>query len=539
MELETIRNHTEPHDLSLYKFMTYARKNFQGEAPCWFKKGSLREPLLHHEDKMEAEAALTIYVAIQRFMIDLPEPKVEELEDSPKDDMIFASLPPLSIMAKPTTNLRKVRFICGYGHNVPNLRDEIYCQLCKQLVNNPSMTSTRRGWILMGILCGVFPPSDQFLNYLKNFILTEATEHVAEFCISRLRRTVERTNRKQPPSWIEMQASRRAENIVLPVTLMDGATLDCEVDANSTFKELCESIREKLGLKSIYGFSIYIAAVDQIFNWGSDDENVMDAVSLAERYSVRKGNPESDTKLHFYLRKNIFRPSYNPEDDPLEANLVFAQLMGGLHKGEYRCQEVNDLADIIAKRYYIEHGAELDLNRLQEVILKTAPQDELKGDPEMMEDLMEEIKSSFDSIPCIRNALSSDQVKASLVRESMMRWALSFSKSYTGVLVSGPKLDPARINLDINSTGAIIQAIPSAQVKAYRASIEFAQLEEIADYNPYDKKPKITNPKDTVVLITMQKKVYHMRSKAAREIRDLMKLLLNDYKQRGVAENNN
>ncbi|EDO35249.1 predicted protein [Nematostella vectensis] len=80
-----LNEHTEPHDLSLYKFMTYARKNFQGEAPCWFKKGSLREPLLHHEDKMEAEAALTIYVAIQRFMIDLPEPKVEELEDSPKD----------------------------------------------------------------------------------------------------------------------------------------------------------------------------------------------------------------------------------------------------------------------------------------------------------------------------------------------------------------------------------------------------------------------------------------------------------------------
>ncbi|EDO25457.1 predicted protein, partial [Nematostella vectensis] len=50
----------------------------------------------------------------------------------------------------------------------------------------------------------------------------------------------------------------------LTCSLMDGATLDCEVDANSTFKELCESIREKLGLKSIYGFSIYIAAVDQV-----------------------------------------------------------------------------------------------------------------------------------------------------------------------------------------------------------------------------------------------------------------------------------
>ena len=73
----------------------------------------------------------------------------------------------------------------GYG-NV-SLRDEIYIQLCKQVPkltslglvtmtrtvqvsDNPRRESLRRGWELLAICLGFFPPSATFQPYLLGFI---------------------------------------------------------------------------------------------------------------------------------------------------------------------------------------------------------------------------------------------------------------------------------------------------------------------------------------------------------------------------------
>ena len=71
------------------------------------------------------------------------------------------------------------------------LRDEVYCQICKQVNNNPDTISMVRGWQLMVIMLSSFPPSNGLRQPLTEFCskkLKDDNEYIpkyAEFAIRR------------------------------------------------------------------------------------------------------------------------------------------------------------------------------------------------------------------------------------------------------------------------------------------------------------------------------------------------------------------
>uniref|UniRef100_A0A8B9I0E5 Myosin VIIBb n=1 Tax=Astyanax mexicanus TaxID=7994 RepID=A0A8B9I0E5_ASTMX len=310
-----------------FSFSKFSALHFQGSATHTHIDRRLQQPLIHHEDEGDTLACVTVWWIILRFMGDIPEPKQARL--SVVADTIQKNLG--MRQARRLSNLVGVDEVIFYFFFSPFCRDEIYCQICKQLTKNPNPKSCSRGWVLLSICLGIFPPTELFTKYLENFIRRGRSEYSAN-CAERLQRTLRNGERNEPPCWIEL---RKNEHMVVVVTLMDGQTLSLPVDSACTSAELCQSIAQKTNLKDTFGFSLYIALYEKIWSLGCGGEHILDAISQCEQEERRQGREEQHSPWRLYFRKELFTPWHDCTTDPFSTELIYRQLIHGLKNGDY------------------------------------------------------------------------------------------------------------------------------------------------------------------------------------------------------------
>lgn len=103
------------------------------------------------------------------------------------------------------------------GWLVPELRDEIYIQLCRQTTRNPKESSLLLGWKLMALCLAFLAPSSKFQSYLDTYInrtleAIDFTEQgklhkISKACLSRLKKVCQYGPKH--PSLEEVEHSKR------------------------------------------------------------------------------------------------------------------------------------------------------------------------------------------------------------------------------------------------------------------------------------------------------------------------------------------
>ncbi|XP_057282395.1 unconventional myosin-VIIb isoform X3 [Pezoporus wallicus] len=499
----------EADGLEEYTFPKFAATYFQGSSTHTHIRRQLRHPLLYHDDKDNVLASLVVWAIILRFMGDLPEPalfaknastksgsvmtqiydtlgrknQVQFRNDSPdmrqgrKDNKMSKGISSLklkrtsklmgkvtdqlrggeeafqednSISERPMSNLEKVHFIIGNAILRPAIRDEIYCQICKQLTENSNRSSYARGWILLSLCLGCFPPSNTFVKYLLNFI-HHGPAGYAPYCAERLRRTYVNGARTEPPSWLELQATKQKKPIMFNVTLMNGQSITVPADSASTAKEICQFIADKTTLKDLFGFSLYIAVFDKVWSLGGGRDHVLDAISQCEQLVKERGTHERNAPWRLYFRKEIFTPWHNSQEDPISTDLIYHQVIRGIRFGEYRCEKEEDLVEIGAKYCYIQFGDSIHNELLQKVLHDCIPAKQLKSKP--LEKWVSLITYAHAKAPYTQDRLSRQTVKGQLVDFARFQWPLLFSRFFEVTKFSGPSLPKNHFIVAVNWKG--------------------------------------------------------------------------------------
>ncbi|XP_008207626.1 myosin-VIIa [Nasonia vitripennis] len=509
-----IPNEILDSEITSYDFYKFAAIYFTGNATPYFAKKPLKQSLLDLPRLSDQMAAKALSTTIFRFMGDLEEPdtptemynskmtvntisetmstnyfntdnfhnkrlnegnhhflrmtlkKKNKLNNSITKGIINDEYN--SWLNTERSNLEKLHFIIGHGILRPELKDEIYCQIVKQLLHNPSKSSLAKGWVLLSLCVGCFAPSEKLINYLKSFIKTGPSEY-APFCENRLIRTYQNGSRTQPPCWIEMQSVKYKRPIFLSVNFMDGNSKVIMADPATTAQEIVDSLATSIKLKDIFGFSLFITIDDKIVSLGSEKEHVMDSISQCEQYAKEQGISERDASWRLLYRKEIFSPWHDPAEDQSATDLIYHQICKGLKSGEYRCHNENDIAMLIAQQLYVQYRA-IPKN-LKSILHSYIPNQLLQGNTKQVSSRLEKLViETFQKK--LKISSDSSKTKENIIMYAKHTWPLQFSKFYEANKIFNPESNLSEIIIAVNSSGIyfiddkknIIQQFPYPQI---------------------------------------------------------------------------
>ncbi|XP_071159111.1 myosin-VIIa-like isoform X2 [Mytilus edulis] len=460
----------------------FAQTYFQTKGCHSYSCSSLQQPLLPKKDRSDHLASLASWVTILRIMGDLPDADVgdtlavagtapavvttvreyfqkkytkKDIEETQKryselfKDPAHSGVTSIPFLPERSGGmLDKVQYVTALGIYRPEIRDELYCQVCRQLTNNPSRNSTVRGWVLLSLFAGSFAPSERlapsFLQFLKDSspVFAEKVERL-------VRRTFISGTRGFPPSWLEFQAAKNGKPILIPIALMNNHRMLVTADSVTTVQELCHQICDRIGITDDSGFSVYITLMQRISCLGHGLHRIMDAVAECEQNTKQMGMRESSSAWRLYFRKEYFVPWHNAKLDEISTELVYHQVMRGISVGEYKCDKEEILVLMAAQRYFCESQDSFEPMNLTSFLNSWLPEESKKAKDMAFweEQVKKAIKEEFPK----GKKVTAESLRADIVTYAKDKWHSQFSRFYDASKVISPAMTLQNGIVGVNS----------------------------------------------------------------------------------------
>jgi len=261
------------------------------------------------------------------------------------------------------------------GLDSPDLVDEIYVQLCKHLTKNQRPESVQRGWQVLCMAVGTFPPSRDFENYLLNFILEKrdsagAIGNYARYALRRLEGILNSGPSGFVPSVDEIQAYKDRPPILATIELVDGTPLTEDLPITPDLNvdkvlDICAHFMELVDPRAKH-FGVFVEDINEdgtpsVAYTPEKDELVLtprplqneafmgDTVTL----KVRQAQP-----FKFVFKRKIFlRAQDEPSEDPMFDRLMYLQTADEVILGNIPVEE-EDVALLTAQALAVDLGEE-------------------------------------------------------------------------------------------------------------------------------------------------------------------------------------
>jgi len=295
------------------------------------------------------EESLISYSFIMRYMGDLPAHPSDYLLNP--TDMIFGA---------------------PIRHDI--LRDELYCQLMKQLTFNPNPLSEERGWELLWLCIGLFPPSIGLLPEVQQFLHSRHQHPIARDCSSRLEKAVSvECNRQYPPHQVEVEAIRqRTTQIFHKVFFPDGNAECLEVESSTKVGALVSTIVARLGIRSPAGLNLFAKIGDRVVSMPDSHyffDTLLGFVHQLPKLVGENGKDEPSSPLSYqiYFMRKLWIDVVPGDDSAADLSLHYNQELPKYIRGYYSLTSTSPDAVMLTREKAV---------RLAALILKAQTRDD-------------------------------------------------------------------------------------------------------------------------------------------------------------------
>jgi hypothetical protein len=402
------------------------------------------------------------------------------------------------------------------------LRDEFFCQIIKQTINNPSPESTLKGWMLLGILAGAISPSRDFEKYLLSYCESHKEDshsvgEYARYCMGRVIKTAALPPRREVCTSMEVEAAKMRLPVLLRVYHLDGSYDMMPVTSWVTPNLLKAMVCKKRGIKNSQAFGIFEMTPEGDERFLEQEERLLDLVAywqrLFEEERVTGDDAQTKKQKKRALGNNFYRVVFKvhmyfdiPKSDLSAQHEMFVQGSYDVVSARYPCGE-RDCITLASLQIQAEVG-DVGIADLQTKLARYMPSKYVEGTR------TGEIASEIKKLHAAQQGKSAEQAEQEYL-EYVQEWQV-YGSSFFYVEPQMSADLPDEVFIAVNPKGILIISPESKEVLAS---------------HPYNEVPTWGHSASSFVLhignLMRQTKIY-FATEQGKEINELVRAYVNN-----------